>query len=82
MTVQEIYDRGIKDLPAHEQLRLASLILDQLTRSETGSGQELSDEIRQNTPLNAVLLNAAATHGPPEAWWDADDDPTVPSDGQ
>ncbi|HWE01503.1 MAG TPA: hypothetical protein VG326_03765 [Tepidisphaeraceae bacterium] len=81
MTVREIYDRGIRDLPVPEQLRLASFILDELSRSETVVEQELRDRIRLATPPNAVLMNAATTHGPPQDWWNSDDDPTASSGG-
>jgi hypothetical protein len=81
MTVRELYDRGIRDLPVVEQIRLASLILDGLSRSETMAEQELSERIRSLTPANSILMNAAATHGPPQEWWDAVDDPTTTSGG-
>lgn len=42
MTAQEVYEHEIKQLPSIEQLRLASLILEQLTRSAK-SQMELSD---------------------------------------
>ena len=51
MTAQEIYEQGIKQLPSIEKLRLASLILDQLTQSaaaqvdlsDAWSEQDMSD---------------------------------------
>lgn len=40
--VREIYESSIRQLPALERLRLATLILDQLT-SSAKTGSELSD---------------------------------------
>ncbi len=82
MTVRDIYERGIRDLPAMEQLRLARLILEQLTDGEPTAGQDLNGQIRRNTPSNSLLLDLAARHGPPQTWWDEDDDPTASSEGK
>jgi len=77
MTVREVYDRGVKNLPAMEQLRLASLILEQLTHSEPAAAGNLMEQISLNTPANTTLLQLAATQVPPQSWWDETDDPTV-----
>jgi hypothetical protein len=50
-TAQEVYDSSVQTLPAAEQLRLASLILEQLTRtaapvldySDTWTGEDIQD---------------------------------------
>jgi len=80
MTVREIYERGVKPLPAIDQLRLASLILSQLTQSGV---DDLADQIRKATPSNDQLLKLAATHAPPQSWWDEEvDDAIAPTSGQ
>jgi hypothetical protein len=80
MTVREIYERGVKSLPAIDQLRLASLILSQLTQSEA---DDLAEQIRKATPSNEHLLELARTHVPPQSWWDEEvNDAAAPSSGQ
>lgn len=43
MTLREIYDNSIRQLPAMDRLRLASLILEDLTAVE-GKALDISDE--------------------------------------
>jgi hypothetical protein len=76
MTVSEIYEQGVKDLPAFEQLRLASLILERLTGTHRDG--ELRGKIQLATPPNEQLLALAAVCAPPQGWWDETDDPTTP----
>lgn len=43
MTVRQIYDQDIRQLPPLERLRLATLILDELTAAN-GAGLDISDK--------------------------------------
>lgn len=82
MTVREIYERGIKGLPPIDQLRLATLILEQLTGPQSVTDVDLSDQIRKHTLSNDLLMKMAQTHSPPQSWWQQDDDPTVACEGR
>ena len=42
MTVQQMYDESIRQLPPIERLRLATLILDELTATN-GAGLDIND---------------------------------------
>ncbi len=74
-TAQEVYDVTVRALPPTERLRLAALILQELTRSPAPSdvmGDEWSDEDTRNLTAHA-LGHAAATYpedegGPGESW--------------
>ncbi len=43
MSTREIYEKTIRQLPAMDRLRLATMILDDLTESK-GAGLDISDE--------------------------------------
>lgn len=61
MSAREIYENTIRQLPAMDRLRLASLILEDLTVSG-GNGLDLSDEWSDQdiADLNAASLHYAA----------------------
>ncbi len=80
MTVREIYEQGVKDLPATDQLRLASLILEGLTGLDLE--QELRGRLEKATRSNEQLLALAGTHPAPQSWWDETEDPTLPAVGK
>jgi hypothetical protein len=75
MTVYEIYDQTIKTLPVDERLRLAKLILNDLSPDEETLGQNFAErpgEIRDQDHLEELLL-AGLNSGPgievtPEYW--------------
>ncbi|HZO90380.1 MAG TPA: hypothetical protein VFB38_18790 [Chthonomonadaceae bacterium] len=59
MTVYELYDQTIKPLPAEERLRLAKLILNDLSPDEEtlkGAAPERPSEIRDQDHLEELLL--------------------------
>ena len=78
MTVEELYEGGIKDLSPIDRFRLATLILERLRDS-----RDAADELEQawnarasraaSIP-NATLLQLAAKHPAPQSWWDETDD--------
>ena len=75
MTAYEIYDQTIRTLPIDERLRLAKLILNDLSPDEATPDQdytERSGEIRDQDHLEELLL-AGLDSGPgievtPEYW--------------
>lgn len=85
MTAQEIYDHGVRSLPAIERLRLARMILDELRTSRQAQdelGEVWAEEIRKTTLPNEQLLQLAQTRVPPQSWWDETDDPFAPDQGK
>lgn len=78
MTARDLYDDRVRRLPAIEQLRLAMVILEELAGRDDAASQTeqaLLQQVQSSTPSNADLLRLAATHQPPQSWWDGDDDP-------
>ncbi len=75
MTAYEIYDRTIKALPVSERLRLAKLILNDLSPDDATLDQDLIERpsaVRDQSDLEALLL-AGLDSGPgievtPEYW--------------
>jgi hypothetical protein len=67
MSARELYEKNIRQLPALERLRLATLILDELTAAN-GAGLDVCDEWTDEdiSELAAYSLKHGASAAPAE----------------
>jgi pheromone shutdown protein TraB len=64
LTAQEVFTRDVRDLPSSERLRLAAMILQDLTHSAVEQSESWNDEDQQD--LVAFSLEHAAQIYPEE----------------